>query len=152
LVDADAGEDEVVGVDLGHLNSIPPVGVACRGRRSRWCPQLGQGLLQSPTEVVTGATRVSVWRGIEQRGKNPKLLSIVGLLYDAKMRPVTSSRQERPPATRGRWARRRAVVLRDEGMRMSSFFYFVAERVRGLALGCGFGHVGGLLLGCCVVR
>jgi hypothetical protein len=98
--------------------------------------RLGMGSIDG--EVERPMTRVSVLRRKSSRGgKDSGQCSSWCFLYGSRASLVTSSRQERPPATRERWARRRAVVLRDEGMRMSSFFYFVAEEVRGLALGCG---------------
>jgi hypothetical protein len=75
--------------------------------------------------------------GIGQRRRRRRL-GFVQNFYTAPGRVPRHTVEEGGGASeRGRWARRRAVVLRDEGMRMSSFFYFVAEGVRGLALGCG---------------
>jgi hypothetical protein len=54
------GEDEVDGVDLGHLSSIPPVDWARRWWRSRWCARLDSGWLRSPAVMGIGVARVSV--------------------------------------------------------------------------------------------
>jgi hypothetical protein len=59
--------DELDGDAQGHLGSIPTADWACRGWRSRWCAQLGSGVLQSPAVMVTGVARVSVLGKFEQR-------------------------------------------------------------------------------------
>jgi hypothetical protein len=65
--------------------------------------------------MMTGAARVSVMGNFEVRRKNPSLRFIVGLLYGAEMRLVTTPSEEELLAPRRSQARLGAVLhARDE--------------------------------------